>query len=102
MNDPIVQLDELMQRMNLRCIATTLDRTAMPLGDFVADDRPTLLIVGSESDGLDQRLQQAATDRVTMAMNLGTDSLNVSVAAAVFMHHILHCQSQANPPSVPE
>jgi tRNA G18 (ribose-2'-O)-methylase SpoU len=29
-----------------------------------------------------------ATDRVTIPMQLGTDSLNVSVAAAIFMYEL--------------
>ena len=71
-----------------------LDPAATPLDRFIADDgalksSPSILIVGNEADGVDPTIQEIATDRVTIPMHLGTDSLNVAVAAAVFMYELI-------------
>ena len=85
LNDPATQLAEL-ARSGTRTIATTLDCDAMPLNRFQRDHRPMVLMLGNEAVGLDPAVQAAATDRVRIPMQLGTDSLNVSVAAAVFLY----------------
>ncbi len=77
---------ELHSLASVRTVVTTLAKDATPLNDFVIDDRPMVLVVGSEPDGVDDAVQVAATDRVTIPMKLGTDSLNVAVAAGIFMH----------------
>jgi tRNA G18 (ribose-2'-O)-methylase SpoU len=83
---PLAQLSVLQRTRNIRTIATTLDPAATSLDEFVPDDRNCILILGNEARGIDQSIQQAATDRVTIPMQLGTDSLNVSIAAAIFMY----------------
>ncbi len=49
-------------------------------------DRVALLF-GPEDHGLDQRWINLCDQRITIPMHLGTDSLNVAVAAAVFLYH---------------
>ena len=44
-------------------------------------------MVGNEAEGISPEIQSVATMQVTIPMRLGTDSLNVGVAAAIFMHH---------------
>jgi tRNA G18 (ribose-2'-O)-methylase SpoU len=51
-------------------------------------DRPTAVLVGAEGPGLDADAIAAADLRVGIAMAPGVDSLNVSVAAAVALHHL--------------
>ncbi|TWT76211.1 putative TrmH family tRNA/rRNA methyltransferase [Planctomycetes bacterium CA13] len=67
-------------------IATTLDREATVLDEsrFIAD--PKVLMIGNEAIGLDPVLQRIATERLTIPMQLGTDSLNVAVASAIMMY----------------
>jgi tRNA G18 (ribose-2'-O)-methylase SpoU len=77
---------DLAAMTSVRTVVTTLSPDATPLGDFVVDDRPIVLVVGSEPDGVAGDVEAAATDRVTIPMKLGTDSLNVSVAAGIFMY----------------
>ena len=86
---PAAQLSDLQRSRNCRTIVATLDSDATPLSHFVADDRPSILVIGNEAEGVDQAIQDVATDRVTIPMRLGVDSLNVSVAAAIFMYELL-------------
>ena len=53
------------------------------------DDRPTAIVVGHEFDGVDSDIIDVATDRVTIPMSAGVDSMGVAAASAVVMHHIL-------------
>ena len=69
-------------------MVTTLSAGAMPLNEIVMDDRHGILVVGNEADGVDQSIQDIASDCITIPMKLGTDSLNVSVAAAIVMYHL--------------
>jgi tRNA G18 (ribose-2'-O)-methylase SpoU len=91
---PESQLSRLQRTGNVRTIVTTLDADAVPLNQFAADDRPSILIVGNEADGVDRSVQDIATDRITIPMHLGADSLNVAVAAAIFMYELLSRQSR--------
>jgi tRNA G18 (ribose-2'-O)-methylase SpoU len=45
------------------------------------------LLIGSEAHGLDEIWLELADQEVTIPMSFGTDSLNVGVAAGIFMHH---------------
>jgi tRNA G18 (ribose-2'-O)-methylase SpoU len=45
------------------------------------------LLFGNEAQGLSPEVVAACDRRVTIPMQLGTDSLNVAVAAAVFLYH---------------
>jgi tRNA G18 (ribose-2'-O)-methylase SpoU len=69
-----------------RAIATTLAEDAMPIDQVQLDGRPIVLMMGNESSGLSEDLQSVATDRVTIPMKIAVDSLNVSVAAGIFLY----------------
>ena len=51
-------------------------------------DRPVAVMVGAEGTGLTRATISAATHRASIRMAPGVDSLNVSVAAAVALHHL--------------
>ncbi|MGB7324956.1 MAG: RNA methyltransferase [Rubripirellula sp.] len=90
---PVDEIPAMIRESNVRVVATTLNPDAMPLDQFASgqmesDRRPMMLIVGSEPDGLGQDIESVATDLVTIPMHLNTDSLNVSVAAAIFMYEM--------------
>jgi tRNA G18 (ribose-2'-O)-methylase SpoU len=76
----------LRDEWKLDLIATVLDDTAIPLSAAARSDRIGLLF-GNEADGLDERWQSLCGRRVTIPMRPGTDSLNVAVAAGIFLHH---------------
>ncbi len=90
---PVVESTDLavdLQRLKdggYQLAATVLDDTAEPLHSAARPDRLALLI-GSEGHGLDTRWVSACHRRLTIPMSRGTDSLNLSVAAGIFLHHL--------------
>lgn len=79
----------LKQDQGLEMIATVVEEPAEPLADQRRPPRMGLLL-GSESTGLDAGELALCDRRVTIPMRLGADSLNVAVAAGVFLHHYLY------------
>jgi tRNA G18 (ribose-2'-O)-methylase SpoU len=65
--------------------ATVLDATATPLHKARALRREILLL-GNEAHGLDPEWVELADRRLTIPMQGGTDSLNVTVAAGICLH----------------
>jgi len=68
-------------------VASVIDASAEPLADFKRPAKLALL-VGSEGHGLSAELRALCHRQVTIPMRLGIDSLNVAVAAAVFLYHL--------------
>jgi len=90
---PIVRSDDLKRDLrrlrdefNVELIATVLDEGAEPL-DRAGRAAKTALILGNEAQGLPADVVALCDRRVTIPMKLGTDSLNVAVAAGVFLYH---------------
>lgn len=71
-----------------RTVVTTLASGATPLDQFEPDDRPVVLAIGNESDGVPAAVQAVATDRLTIPMAGGVDSLNAAVAAGIMMYQV--------------
>ena len=88
-------LRRLHERWGVQLLASTLDEDAEPLHEAdrpgAKHDRPDrmALLLGHEIEGLDPALLALCERRITLPMHLGTDSLNVSVAAAVFCYHFM-------------
>ncbi len=76
----------LREEWKLELIATVLDDTATPLSAATRSPRAGLLF-GNEADGLDDHWLSLCDRRLTIPMRLGTDSLNVAIAAGIFLHH---------------
>ncbi|HEY4259562.1 MAG TPA: RNA methyltransferase [Schlesneria sp.] len=76
----------LREEWNLELIATVLDDNASSLSSADRGSRVGLLF-GNEADGLDQQWQSLCHRRLTIPMRGGTDSLNVAIAAGIFLHH---------------
>jgi tRNA G18 (ribose-2'-O)-methylase SpoU len=90
---PLVQSQDLLRDLarlkevwGVELIATVLDGSAEPLPGARRSDRVGLLF-GGEAQGLCEEVLRACDRRVTIPMKLGTDSLNVAVAAGVFLYH---------------
>ena len=90
---PIVQSQDLMsdlkrlnERWGVERIATVCGHDAEPLAQARRAKRAAILF-GNEAQGLGQDYVGACDRRVTIPMQLGTDSLNVSVAAGIIMYH---------------
>jgi len=84
--DLAADLDAL-QRAAYTLVATVTDPTAEPLAGFQRPEKLALLL-GSEGHGLGPDWLSRCDRQVTIPMQLGIDSLNVAVAAAVFLYHV--------------
>jgi len=89
---PVVESVDLRADLEtLRCefgfelVATVLDRDALPL-ERAPRPRRVVLLFGNEGAGLDRCWVEMCDHRVTISMRSGVDSLNVSVAAGIFLH----------------
>jgi tRNA G18 (ribose-2'-O)-methylase SpoU len=90
---PIVRSDDLARDLRrlrddfgVELIAAVLDEDAQPLEDVPRPQKLGLLF-GNEAQGLPHELIRLCHRRVTIPMKLGTDSLNVAVAAGIFLYH---------------
>ncbi|MDB5293628.1 MAG: rRNA methylase [Phycisphaerales bacterium] len=84
--DLLRDLGRLKNEWGVESVATVLDDDAQPLSTAKRGDRLAILF-GGESQGLDEATVRACDRRITIPMKLGTDSLNVAVAAGVFLYH---------------
>ncbi len=85
-NDLMRELGMLKRDRGVEMIASVLDENAEPLSNVTRADRVCVLF-GNEAQGLPRPFIDVCDRRVTIPMKLGTDSLNVAVAAGVFLYH---------------
>ena len=76
----------LRERFGIQFVATVLDPRAPGLAEARRPDRLGL-VFGNELDGVSGRLMQLCDRQLTMPMRMGTDSVNVAVAAGIFLYH---------------
>lgn len=79
-------LGRLRPEWGVELAAAVLDEGAEPLCRALRPERFGVLF-GNEAHGLSPEHAAACDRRVTIPMKLGTDSLNVAVAAGVFLYH---------------
>jgi tRNA G18 (ribose-2'-O)-methylase SpoU len=77
-------LTRLRDEANFQTIATVCEG-GDPI-DTIPRSNRTVVVMGSEAQGLDDSIARACSRRSTIPMKLGTDSLNVMIAAAVFLY----------------
>ena len=80
-------LAALAERWACQRWATVLDKTAESLA-ALARPRRLALLFGSEGHGLTERWANHCDRRVTIPMQPGADSLNVAVAAGIFLYQL--------------
>jgi tRNA G18 (ribose-2'-O)-methylase SpoU len=91
---PIRRSDDLpydLQRLakaRFERVATVLSPDAQPLATARRTEKLALLL-GGEADGLEESFVALCDRRVTIPMRHGTDSLNVAVAAGIFLYHFV-------------
>ena len=85
-DDVTRDLRRLQREWGVELVATVLDERAEPLACAHRGAKLGLLF-GNEAQGLDQTIVAACDRRVTIPMQLGTDSLNVAVAAGIILYH---------------
>ena len=84
--DIVADLSALHERHGVERVATVLDEGAENLATASRGKRIALLF-GAEGPGLAEEHVVLCDRRVTIPMQRGTDSLNVSVAAGVVLYH---------------
>jgi tRNA G18 (ribose-2'-O)-methylase SpoU len=82
-------LDEVAGRWHIQRFATVLDGSAEALSTIRPAPRAALLF-GNEAQGLSDKWLAHADRRITIPMPPHVDSLNVAVAAGIFLHHFAH------------
>ena len=93
-SDPMKVL-EICTEMGIESVAACLSNTTEELSDLRRHG-PALVVLGNEAHGLPMELQNAASRGVRIDMALGTDSLNVSVAAGIILHYLVRaCRNDA-------
>jgi tRNA G18 (ribose-2'-O)-methylase SpoU len=85
--DPAVAIRTLQEAHDVECWATVLDEDAATLEQLTRPARLALLF-GNEGQGLDPAWPPLCRRKVTIAMPRGVDSLNVGVAAGIFLYHV--------------
>jgi tRNA G18 (ribose-2'-O)-methylase SpoU len=86
-HDLLADLDRLKTRWGFERVATVLDPAAEPLAGAAWKPR-TALLFGNEFEGLSTDWLAACDRRVTIPMQPGTDSLNLGVAAGIFVYEM--------------
>jgi tRNA G18 (ribose-2'-O)-methylase SpoU len=81
-------LAELQSEWGVELWAAVLDPTAEPLASALRPPKLALLL-GSEGHGLEARWIERCDRRVTIPMAPRVDSLNVAVAAGIFLHELM-------------
>jgi tRNA (guanosine-2'-O-)-methyltransferase len=78
----------LLKSKGYRIAATTPHKNDCTLGDFDLRKGKTALLFGSELKGLSPLAMELADEFVRIPMAGFTESLNISVTAALFIHHL--------------
>ncbi|MBL9122989.1 MAG: RNA methyltransferase [Planctomycetaceae bacterium] len=77
----------LLRSAGFDTIATVLNPEAQKLADTLPAARQAI-VLGSEGHGLDSRWIAACDRQITIGMQPRVDSLNVAVAAGIFLYHL--------------
>lgn len=80
-----------------RLVATTPAREGIPLSDYRID-QPTALLFGTEKEGLSETMLQHADDLLRIPLVGFTESLNISVAAAIIIQKLISELRQSDLP----
>ena len=82
-------IDQL-RRAGYRIVATTPHTDQVELERFNLDAGPAALLFGNELEGLSSDALAAADERLAIPMYGFVESFNISVSAAIVLHHLAH------------
>ncbi|MEM6553228.1 MAG: RNA methyltransferase [Planctomycetota bacterium] len=82
-------LHQLQTDHSYSVIAADCEPDATPLRDHTPPNTPLALMLGNEFAGIPQPLADRCDHRLRIPMHRDIDSLNVAVAAGIFLHHLL-------------
>jgi tRNA (guanosine-2'-O-)-methyltransferase len=78
----------ILKKNGYRVVATTVGEGSVQLEDFDIAGGKFALCFGTELTGLSDTLLELADESVSIPMLGFTDSFNISVSAAIFLHHL--------------
>jgi tRNA G18 (ribose-2'-O)-methylase SpoU len=78
---------DMFRQGGLRVLALSTSLDARPLDELPRALGRIALLVGGEGSGLSAAALAASDERVRIPMTAGVDSLNVTVAASIVLHH---------------
>ena len=90
--DPIDTL-QVCHDLGIDTVAACLTDSSIELQKFQRIG-PTLLILGNEAHGIPKPVQDKAQRCIRIDMEMGTDSLNVSVAGGIILHYLSRCSDR--------
>lgn len=73
-----------------RIVATTPHTSQVSLEEFDVSAGPVALLFGNELDGLSREALEAADEHLVIPMYGFVESFNISVSAAIVLHHLTH------------
>lgn len=80
-----------LRQQGYRLVAADVDPAARPIGEADLSDR-VALVFGNELAGVSDEFRTAADEAVAIAMSGFAQSLNISVAAAIFLYEARRCR----------
>lgn len=83
---------EFLKSENRKLIVTSLDANVAI--DDIDFSKPVALVMGNEKDGVSEEMKAAADYRIKIPMYGFVQSFNISVAAAISLHHISQKRKQ--------
>jgi len=91
----VADIGRLRREWGVEVAATVLDASAERIAE-AGRRRKFALVFGNEAHGLTRAEVEACDRTVTIPMELGTDSLNVSIAAGIFLYHFTQVAGMAD------
>jgi tRNA G18 (ribose-2'-O)-methylase SpoU len=86
-SDSAIDSLEAAHRLGIESLAACLSPTSVELRAYRRSG-PAMVLFGNEAHGLPQECIEACVRGLRIDMALGTDSLNVSVAAGILLHYV--------------
>jgi tRNA (guanosine-2'-O-)-methyltransferase len=79
---------QTLKKQGYRIVATTPHNNDLELQDFDIAKGKTALVFGSELPGITETIMQEADEFLKIPMYGFTESFNISVSAAIILHHL--------------
>ncbi|MEI7792358.1 MAG: RNA methyltransferase [Candidatus Berkelbacteria bacterium] len=78
-----------LKKEGFKIVALEQDSRSIPYTEFLANDQPVALIIGSETEGVQKEILDACDEIIEIPMHGEKNSLNVSVAAGIALYKII-------------
>ena len=86
---PIIYKDySWLAEQKVTIVTTDLSPQSKPIRNFIKDINPIIAVIGSESNGISEKIKEIANFSVTIPMKGKMESLNAAVSAAIIMYEL--------------